>query len=241
MYDWYEGGMSLEDHLESALEVFLNGRQDYWDGNPLLPIMEEVAELSLRTLDDLITPEGTGQSHRLFRDPQLGEVLKKLEDVGLRDLVRERLEIAVARRFSLDTASKARRALDFSRMVMNGQPGERTLGYLRRLGRCYISGFDAECVILCRAVVENSLTDAFARRGLPIPEDGGGNSTMKQKLDSAVRFRFLSQHRRKDAWIIWQRGSKAVHEDPSVTKDIRGTVELTMGVLEELLPATLGN
>src|SRR5690606_20473403 len=102
------------------------------------------------------------------------------------------------------------------------------------LSRCYIAGFLPECVMLCRAVVENAFVQKFADKELPLPATESGETPMRVRIEAARRFKFLSPARANDAWIVWKRGSKAAHEDPGATTDVLDTIRMTMGVLSEL-------
>jgi hypothetical protein len=103
--------------------------------------------------------------------------------------------------------------------------------YLARLGRCYIAGFLPESVILCRAVLENAVNEAFDRRG------GSGGAVphkMSLKVKHCERMGWLTSHGRSEAMNVWVRGNTAVHNDPEATRDVLGTIVLTMGVLGQL-------
>lgn len=239
MEEWYEDGMSLDGYLDTGLDNFSTGRYEFWKENHLLELMEAVGDVAIDALDDLTVPSGHREAERLFLDrPRLDELADLLEKVGVRNLLVEHLEIEVARRFSLGTRGKAERALDLSLMIMNGAPGPRTLSFLRRLSRCYIAGFDSECVILCRAVMENALLAAYDRKGLTLREYGGGEGTIKRRIDFASTAGILSNEGARNAHTIRIRGNKAVHDDPEVTTDVRGTIAMTMDVLAELIPPT---
>lgn len=117
----------------------------------------------------------------------------------------------------------ANRCLELARLVIAAQPHESVMRFLRRLSRCYIAGFLPECAMLCRAVVENALTEKFDRKGLPLPATPEGRSSMRSRLDAAVRFRLLSAEAADNLWIVWKRGSKAAHEDPEATQNVLDT------------------
>lgn len=55
-----------------------------------------------------------------------------------------------------------------------------------------------------------------------------------KRVGSGVRFNLMSPGKRSDAWMIWTRGNVAVHHDAEATKDVYGTIEMTVGVLKEL-------
>jgi hypothetical protein len=76
--------------------------------------------------------------------------------------------------------------------------------------------------------VENSVKRKLDAEGVPVDSE----SSFKRKVEIANRFNLLSHKEAADARIVWDRGNKAGHYDPEVTKDVIGTIRMTMSVLE---------
>jgi hypothetical protein len=230
---WYDEGNSL--NLDLFVTAFEEDRSRYWGdsegGKTYLAMVDGVAKMLLRGSSDLIQPSGQTSGPVEFTWDQL-QWLAKTDPVSAQIL--ERVEIDVAWAYSVDTRGMALRCLELSRLVVAAQPNEAVMRFLRRLSRCYIAGFSAECVMLCRAVIENALSEKFTRSNLPFPATETGQSSMRLRVDAAVRFQLLSRTAADQYWVVWKRGSKAVHEDPEATKDVLGTVQLAMRVLEDL-------
>lgn len=156
----------------------------------------------------------------------------QLSNPLLRDTVHERLQVDAARRFSLGTEAMADRAFQLLELITEGEPTEPVLRFMRRVSRCYVAGFFPECVIQCRAVMENSVKARFKQEGLELPKKQ--ESTMRNRLDFAVLMGWLTKSTKDDATTVWFRGSKAAHQDPDVTRDALDTIRRTSNVIRSL-------
>jgi hypothetical protein len=141
------------------------------------------------------------------------------------------VELEIARIFVVHTDEMAERCLELARIALQISPGEPVLQFLNRLGRCYIAGFFPESVVMCRAVLENAVVEKFARERKPLPIPGPGKSEMRARLNRAEEHGWLTRKQRDDAWAIWERGSKAAHRDPHVTKAVLDTIKTTVTLL----------
>jgi hypothetical protein len=144
------------------------------------------------------------------------------------------VELEIARVFTLRTDEMAERCLELARMALRIAPGEAVLRFLERLGRCYIAGFFPESVVMCRAVLENAVLERFSRERKPLPSPAQGRSEMRARLHRAEELGWLTRRQRDEAWSVWERGSKAAHRDPNVTKEVLQTIKITVGLLEVL-------
>lgn len=230
---FYEPGSSL--NLDFCLEEYERLREEHWSGKPgleeFLPLVDRLANFLLRGASEL-TPSSGVFAAGGYRWDEIRWLTD--EDHPVAEIAVERLEIDIAREFSLGTRAMAERSLDLARMVILAEPNESVMRFLRRLSRCYIAGFFPECVILCRGVLENALVDRYRHSNIPLPATEEGISSMKARIETAKTFGWLSPRAAEDARLIWKRGSKAAHEDPLATKDVLSTVQMTMNVLLEL-------
>jgi hypothetical protein len=69
------------------------------------------------------------------------------------------LELAAVRQFVYALPVVRARATEIVWSALNAHPSLRVRAYMRRLGRCYIAGFDAEVVMLCRSILDTALRD----------------------------------------------------------------------------------
>lgn len=234
--DWSGSGFGaeLESLLHLTIENFETDRKHFWSGvdrgDKLLEFMDEIAKTLTVASTDLTSQT---LSEHLFSWDQLRH-LAELD--GFREPVFEGIQISVALEFCTDSHVKAQRCLELIEEVVQDQPSKTVMEYMRRLSRCYIAGLGPECVIICRGVLENAIRDRFRRAKVPLPATPEGRSSMRVRIDAAHRLGFLSTAGKSSATVVWTRGSKAAHEDVNVTKDILGTVRMTMSVLRELYP-----
>ncbi len=233
--DWYERGIDLDGHLEEVVSFFESEREAYWMRNPendFLRLADSSAANLLAGVEALLVP--TQQPAELL-DWGASQWLAGNEQFAVE--VRERIQIAVARRYCASTAEMARRCLELAQEIHSVRPNQVVSRYLTRLSRCYILGLSAECVMICRAVLENAVTEAYDRHGEPFPSDRKGRQTMNARLDRACELSWLSAKATGFARDVWTRGNKAVHSDPEATRDTLGTVRMTLSVLGELYNA----
>lgn len=229
----YEDGQGLEDSLYAAIHVYDDTRTNYWldgDQSELFEILDRLGQMAVAVTDELVVSEDLAKVY------SLGNTAKSvLESLGPSSKIAlEHIQIVLAFRFCTDVVQRSARCLELTEYVLQAKPAEPVLKYLRRLTRCYIEGALPECVMLCRAVLENALLERFKRSAVPVPANSAGKSEMAVRLSFARKANWISAQSETDAWAVWQRGSKAVHNDPEVTKDVLGTLRLTMNVVSQL-------
>jgi hypothetical protein len=234
----YEGPEdSLSRSLWLMLDDYRSARGGYaseaGDEGHLMMLYDLIAEALLKASADLVFRDEEGEEWKPAASPW-DAVVKIAEKQGFKAHLAQSVEICIADDAIARLEASAQRCLELANLILSREPSEPVRRYLARLGRCYIAGFLPECVILCRAVLENAVVDVFARHNIPLPATDEGKSSMKSRLNSAQVLGWLSESGRRNAETIWQRGNVAVHHDPEATSDVLGTLSLTFGVLEEL-------
>jgi hypothetical protein len=149
---------------------------------------------------------------------------------ALRDESAIRAEVAwrLASDFVSDLPERVDRSLRLSQQALLS-PASGNIGrYLTMLRRCYVAGFLPECVILCRSILEGLLQSAFEQHHLPLPEKKGA------WISSAEKEGWLAAEDARRAGDIWQRGNKAVHQEPERVADVAGTIDDTLAVARRL-------
>jgi len=121
-------------------------------------------------------------------------------------------------------------------LVLRSAPSEPTQKFLSRLSRCFVWGFDPECVILCRAVIDTSFRDAVSDE---ICEKHCGKNdrhvfTLSNRIQAARKEGMIDEDTKIKAFKVKDRGNEAVHNQPDFTKDVWDTVCRTVDVLEAL-------
>lgn len=224
---------SLWWRLHHAIDSYQSARDEYWSPDPvereLVKLYEEVAQALLSASSNLVSDaEWRGEAF------SWAKLVETTDQHGYGPVFDQCIEIAIAHDTVGRLEGSAERCLALAEHILANPPGERVARFLARLGRCYIAGFMTECVMLCRAVLENAVADSFERRGIPVPATESGASSMRTRLKAASLLGWLSDDGHAAAEVVWLRGNKAIHDDPEATTDVRGTIDYTGKVLREL-------
>jgi hypothetical protein len=228
----YEEGFDLETVLQGAIDAFGMDRREAWareGASEALAVFDAFAKRVIEGTEWLEIPEMAAT------DALDWEALTEVaQGSRIRETLLEAVQVRVAWALCTGSDHKAARCVELMDLALRERPTSQVRKYLGRVGRAYIAGFGPECVILCRAVVEQALKDAFELRDIPPPATLSGRSPMKDRLASAALLGLLSADAEKAAREVWIRGNKAIHEDPEVTTDVLGTVRRAMLVAREV-------
>jgi hypothetical protein len=224
--------VALDIRIEGAIDSYRRARDKAWreveGGEHALALAGQVADAVLRISRELIVPGG-------FESERAWDWIRDfVEKQATADAVKEDLQITLASELVPDTEEMANRCLAITREVMFLEPNESVRRFLRRLTRCYIAGFLPECVMLCRAVLENAVTEVNAALQLKPQPNKEGHVGMAAKLDELRRVNRLDDETRKLASVVWKRGNTAVHKDPTAVQEVVDTVDMTIRVLVDL-------
>ena len=230
----YDQGNDLSDYIDRAIDDFRQDRERYWyeqDPRFLSIYADFLAGRMISAATDLTVPQSDAPKHP---DNTWDKHVKDAESEEMRDEVMEGIQLVLAQDLVQEIVARAKRCKELTSRILADKPPLPVLKYVRRLTRCYIAGFFPECVILCRGVMENAVMQQYHRKNAQVPATEDGKSTMRTKLEWAKMRGWLTPQGHKDAWTIWRRGGKAVHEDIEVTEDVFGTIMMTINVLKEL-------
>jgi hypothetical protein len=115
-------------------------------------------------------------------------------------------------------------------------PGQRVTAYLRQASTCYLHGLPDAAAILCRAVLQFALEEAFATRGgvsLDLSK-----VDRKDYLEKLVNFaqntRILSPQLATKAHRIRKLGNDSIHQNPCGEADALVTIKETGEVLSHI-------
>lgn len=227
----YAEGRSLDYELEGWVMRWADDRETFWKQDPenaALDIADHAAQMVIQSVDELVPAKPATEDGLGYLD---WATIRLIADQSpLSQGVGERLQVELAYRLSLDNAGKADRVMDLVRLLRDMQPSEVVRRYLRRISRCYVSGFFPEVVILCRSVLDSALRDRYTTAVVePAPD-------LNAAIDAAAMFGWIRPETKLIAHKIRLRGNKAIHQDPDLVKDVLGTVKNTMQCLAELCP-----
>lgn len=114
-----------------------------------------------------------------------------------------------------------------------------TGAFLKRVGRCYLLGFDVECVVMCRAALDRTfrrkISDGDCRRAFdhprPSPNQPARNYTLKQRIDAAGKLGVISPEIHVKAVAITRAGNDAVHQWPECRINLLDAIGRTVDVI----------
>lgn len=115
------------------------------------------------------------------------------------------------------------------------EPSWRAAAFLKRVSRCYLFGFDAECVVMCRSVLDAEFEAQVPREYC---EDKYGCRRGKYTLDEIIRIAedkdIVSSEIAVMAHEIRDLGNKAVHDWPKSKRNAAEVIRDTLQVLTTL-------
>lgn len=110
-----------------------------------------------------------------------------------------------------------------------------TMEFLALIGRTFVWGFDAECVIVCRGAIDTAF-----REKVPIAlietrrrKTGNHDYGLQDRIEAACPT-LINEEIRKAADAVKCRGDKAIHFDPHATQDALGTIRIALKVIDRL-------
>ena len=124
----------------------------------------------------------------------------------------------------------------------------KTEKFLERVSRCFLFGFDLECLVMCRSVLESELEanistdDCIAQLGLARRARGEAEPLfdMGSRIIVARRLRRFSDEQADLAHDVRKKGNQAVHQmhwrgKKEVLRTIANTIELIIALAGELV------
>ncbi len=176
---------------------------------------------------------GPEEARRFFAQMSQEEVPAPDDERSPLRPVWERLCIDVAREAISKGDEGVQRIFELYGLICHKKPSRETQRYLTRLGRCYVWGFDPECVILCRAVLDTAFREVV---GDDLCEKHFGRRRsefgLNDRIVAACKEGIIDEDTKELAHEVKVRGDKAVHYQPDVTKKVFDTIRDTLTVLE---------
>jgi hypothetical protein len=154
-------------------------------------------------------------------------------------LVWQHLCIEDAREGAYGLRDRVRRIFELEKLVeqlrRDSSLPQATMEFLALVGRTFVWGFDAECVIVCRGAIDTAFREKVpvdlieTRRRKAEHQDYG----LQDRIEAACPT-LISEEIRKAAATVKCRGDKAIHFDPHATQDAIGTIRLALQVIDRL-------
>jgi hypothetical protein len=147
------------------------------------------------------------------------------------------LELFTARAFQVllpDMVKLEARIEELISLAHEAAPSTRAAVALSSIVRCYLLGFDAETIAMCRTALDVSVNDVVESL---VSKDGSGVPiSMRKKLELLEVSGKISSIQKKAALEVWGRGSEVLHNNPMDVEGAPGVVATTLGVITALFP-----
>lgn len=152
-------------------------------------------------------------------------------------LVWQHLCIEDARSAASGLRDRVRRIFELEELVEHLRRGsslpQPTMEFLALVGRTFVWGFDAECIIVCRGAIDSAFREKVptplieTRRRKAEHQDYG----LQDRIEAACPT-LINEETRRVAQIVKCRGDKAIHFDPHATCDAIGTIRFALHVID---------
>jgi hypothetical protein len=160
---------------------------------------------------------------------------------SLLSLVWERLCISLGTQLvGLRLVRGSNRILHLVQLIVEAEPSDVTLRYLRHVSRCFILGFDAECIILCRGAIDSAFATAApdsACRSLGWSPNAGYGFTLSQRINAAKELQLIDERGWKAAKDVNEAAKDPLHVDPGLAKSAFTVIRDMLAVVRQLTPS----
>jgi hypothetical protein len=129
-------------------------------------------------------------------------------------------------------------------VTLNRNTSTRGRAFLRRVSLCYLFGFDAECIVMCRAVLDAefqaqiSTDDCVQELGWTsnrrTDRDGRPLYGLAERIDVAERTGRIDSATRRRAGSVASHGNRVIHRDASTPPDALGVITDALAVIDAL-------
>jgi hypothetical protein len=159
------------------------------------------------------------------------------EEDSLLKLVWERIFIDLAR-YTVEEKLiiGTNRLLQLVEVIVKVEPPESTLRFLRRISRCFIWGFDSECIILCRGAIDTAFAETINdemcdKNNLKRANYG---HTLANRIKAAYIEGIIDERIKDVAYRVNTPATEAAHKNPDAITDVLKIIKDTLLVIEHL-------
>ena len=166
-------------------------------------------------------------------------------------LLEDLVKVHLARDMIADLCAATERAHQLLELAFEVRITPVAQAYLARVARCFTWGYEAECLILCRSVLEQVLEETVSDRDVfnafhwrpetfpPLRREelrnhGAAAIKIGDRIDAAHALGRLSADDAAAARAVRDRGNKAVHDAPSARTNLLGTIRTLVRIITML-------
>jgi hypothetical protein len=227
-YNPESGG--LTSLLEIMLDEYESDFRECWGMDRDQPPDDlDAADWRLAKALDKVSRTALESVHALVVSPSIHETLdsirpgdnrtEAIREAAQYNITHHGLEVELARLAVGRVPVASERVHMLLLLVSNAKLGRRAAAYLDRATRLYVSGFDPECIVMSRSILEAALEDRLddeemARLGF---KKGKRQSfSLKEYIEAAAETRLFSADEQEWADDIRTAGNMAVHVTPGL-------------------------
>lgn len=194
-------------------------------------LIEAAAEAFIRGAGDLVSLDSVPTAREVFQKD-----LQSKEGARLADLISERVAIELGKEAVTPLKDGVKRTWLLVALSQPVEPSGRAAEFLKHVSRCYVYGFMAECVILCRSVLDaefgaeistDECIDTLGPRRPPY-------FVLDDRIAVAVKRGRISPETAGCARTVQETGNRTVHRKPDNVSDAMPIIALTLHVIREL-------
>ena len=236
--------------METAINNYTQDRKEYVEAKikELGPDAERQWQRLQEMSDTLV--KGVGELADIDITECLRELLSpsafegRLE--GVVELLVEHVDVTLSWEAMVMLHSGRERFVGLSLHLRPLDPSYRSRAFLKRVSRCYLFGFDAECVVMCRSVLESEFEAVIANNvcvgllGMPDYKERDGQPLFQlyERITVAERTGRIDKVTADLAHRVRYAGRDAVHRWPKAKRDALDVVADTIRVLDALAQAS---
>jgi len=240
----------LEHVIQTAIDLYyfdkenisgLLGEPLLWEGDLSLEMQQKLEKLTssallcsqgLTALDDIPYSAIMRQLYAQLNADNLRDVIKMLE------VHRQTLEPHIGTDLASMAHAAEDRIYDLAEMALQERPSDKAAAFLKRVARCYLFGFDPECLLMCRSAMDAELLSEVSGDECISVLGQRPSFNLYDRIEVARQLHRLSFELAQEAHSIRLLGNKAVHGDPDVAKgvDVLEIIGSTLRIIRALNP-----
>ncbi len=206
----------VSDHLAWALSLRDQQVEEYLRLHPDLPADYRLLQSQADSVADVLFKHMTTMGHMDTIDDTYEVLRSSPGDPDDEERIRIRLQMeGLGLHFAKDAVSAVKcaekRWQRLMQMIRLYERSDRTSGFLRRISRLYLYGWDYECAVFCRSAMETELKAEIPNDDLPKPPHRR-QPDLRERIEIAYRQERLSKESKQQAHKLRKGVNDILHE-----------------------------
>jgi len=203
-------------------------------------LLRRAAQAMIRGAGELASDDSVPELRRLLKES--AQRCCRHHQPGLVQLLDEEVCLWLGQRFCELMPRASQRLWNLLPVTQTVKPHWRSAAFLRRVSRCYIFGFDAECLVMCRSALEGAfeaaISDSDCRRVVGERHWSGRLAhsvyDLPPRIAVAKRLGRVRTAAAADAEKVRAAARHVVHRKPRVVRDPLNYIKKTVAVIGAL-------